>query len=298
VNPDLSADHPSIRYYDGDYPSTHASTVPENCDATLEFQGLAHDLDRYLELARESGDPILDLCCGTGRVTIPLARAGFHCIAVDVNAGMLERCAANLAREPAPVRDRVTLERGDVEHLDLPARRFCLAICAFNSLLCIPSFDAQRRALRAVAAHLAPGGRLALDVVNPLRLTLDGDPVPKPFFTRRQPASGRTYTRFAASGPLDAEQRQRLHGWYDELAEDGTVRRTLYSLLWRPIFRFELELMLREAGFEIENIEGGHRRELFEASSPRMFVTARRSTSDGPRAERSPAGVQHDGDLV
>jgi len=48
MNSELPAGHASIRFYDGDYPSTHASTVPENCDDVLAFQGLAHDLDRYL----------------------------------------------------------------------------------------------------------------------------------------------------------------------------------------------------------------------------------------------------------
>jgi len=284
MNPGLPSDHASIRFYDGDYPSTHASLVPENCDAVLDFQGLAHDLDRFLELAAEQEGPVLDLCSGTGRVSIALARAGHECYAVDINPGMLAALRENLAREPRTVAERVRCFEQDVTALDLPRRDFRLAICAFNSLLCIPSFDGQRRALAAFADHLAPEGRLALDLVNPLQLNLQGDPVPKPFFTRRHPVSGRTYTRFAASDPIDVEQRQRLHGWYDELGEDGTVRRTAYSLVWRPIFRYELELLLELSGLELVSLEGGHRHEAFDASSRKLFAVAKPAESATPRA--------------
>jgi hypothetical protein len=51
-----------------------------------------------------------------------------------------------------------------------------------------------------------------------------------------------------------------------------------YSLVWRPIFRYELELLLERAGLEVVRLEGGHLKEPYEAKSPRMFVVARRST--------------------
>ena len=79
------------------------------------------------------------------------------------------------------------------------------------------------------------------------------------------------------SSAFDAEHRQRLHGWYDETTEDGTIRRRPYSMHWRPIFRHELQLMLRQAGFKIETLEGGHRGEPYTETSPRMFVQARLS---------------------
>lgn len=78
-------------------------------------------------------------------------------------------------------------------------------------------------------------------------------------------------------GPFDENQKQWLHGWYDEVDADGSVRRKFYSLYWRPVFRFELELMLRQAGFEVVSIEGGHQRERYTAQSARMFIQARKT---------------------
>jgi SAM-dependent methyltransferase len=276
MNPGLDAEHPSIRYYDGDYPSPFDDREPGNFDEVVEGQGIAHDLERYLGLAAETGGPVLDLCCGTGRAAIPLARAGHAVTAVDISEGMLERLRGNLERESGDTRSRIEIVRQDVSALDLARRVHPLAVMAFNSLLCIPSFGGQCAALAAAARHLAPGGVIALDLVNPLQLKIHGDPTPKPFFTRKHPETGNVYTRFAMVGPFDTEHRQRLYGWYDELDSEGRLRRTHYAMLWRPIFRFELELMLEGAGLRLESLEGGHRREAFTAASGKMFALARR----------------------
>lgn len=273
MNPGISNNHPSIQYYNSDYPSP-GGAFPENFDATTEYQGIAADLDRYIQLAAESGGPILELCCGTGRVVLPLARAGHRITGVDISAGMLSQLHEALQNEPSDVRDRVSVVEQDITRLSLPGPSFRMAVLAFNSLLCIPDFDAQQAALHAAFRHLEPNGMLVIDIVNPLCLKFEGESVPTPFFTRRNTRTGNRYTRFAMMGQVEADQKQRLHGWYDEMDAEGVVRRTEYSLYWRPIFRYEMELMLRLAGLVIVGIEGGHHREPFEARSPRMLIRA------------------------
>jgi SAM-dependent methyltransferase len=263
-------------YYDGDYPSQHFGVYPENFDGVTVFQGLAHDIARYVELAGQHGGPILEIGCGTGRVAMPLASAGHQVTGVDLSAAQLAQFRANLSRAGQGLDARVQLVEQDATRLDLGGQRFQMAIVAFNSLCCIPDFGGQQQALRGIAAHLTPGGVLVLDIVNPLRLKIEGDPVPKPFFTRRNPHNGNSYTRFAMVGPFDAEHRQRLHGWYDEIDADGHVVRRPYDLTWRPIFRHEIALMLDAAGFEIRSVEGGHQGEAYTAQSPRMVIQARR----------------------
>jgi SAM-dependent methyltransferase len=273
MNPGLPTSHPSIAYYDGDYPGEATSPFPENLDATLVVQGLAHDVERYLQLAAGREGPVLELCCGTGRVAIPLARAGLEVVGVDISPAMLRRFRENLDREDAAVRRRIRLVEADATALDLQTR-FSLIVLAFNSLLCIPSFEGQLQALAVIAAHLEAAGLVALDLMNPLTLPLQGDTTPKPFFTRRNPRTGWTYTRFAAMGPMAEDQVQELFGWYDEIDPEGVVRRTPYAMRWRPVFRYELALMLERVGLVPVAIEGGHRREPFTAASPKMFVVA------------------------
>ncbi len=277
MNVNISDADSSIHYYDSDYPSQELGPYPENFDEITKFQGLAFDVARYKELAQTYGDPILELCCGTGRVAIPLAQSGFRVVAVDASSGMLKQFRAKLEREGSDISARLQLVEQDITELSLSERSFPLAVLAFNSLLCVTDFEGQCRALQAVAEHLTLGGILVLDVINPLSLNPQGEPLPAPFFTRRSATSGAVYTRFAMMGAFDENQRQRLHGWYDEVDAEGIVRRQFYSLYWRPVFRFELELMLKKAGFTIISLEGGHQKEPYTAQSPRMFIQARKT---------------------
>jgi SAM-dependent methyltransferase len=274
MNPGISSHHPSIQYYDSDYPSPFDTRFPENFDSVTEYQGLAFDIDRYRELVSEFGGPVVELCCGTGRVAIPLARDGFEVTGIDFSSAMLQKFRQSLEREDESVAGRIRLVEQDLTKLPHAEKRFQTAILAFNSLLCIPDFDGQCAALHAISNQLPRSGKLLIDIVNPLQLKIEGNAVPTPFFTRKNTNNGNVYTRFAMMGPFDADHKQELYGWYDEILPDGSVRRLHYSLYWRPIFRFEIEFMLRDAGFQILRIEGGHRKEPYTAQSPRMFLIA------------------------
>ena len=274
MNGNSTALHPSVHYYDGDYPSPENPVFPENFDEITADQGLAHDIARYKELAVETGGPVLELCCGTGRVSLPLARGGCDVSAVDISEGLLEEFQNKLSREKEEIRNKIKIIQQDITQLSLERRDYKTIILAFNSLLCIPEFGKQCEALEAAGRHLSPGGRLILDIVNPLALKFDADASPKAFFTRKNPHTGNIYTRFCLRGAFDADHRQRLHGWYDEVMPEGTVKRRHYSIWWRPIFRFEAELMLKQAGLRIKALEGGHQKEPYTAQSPHMFIQA------------------------
>ena len=149
-----------------------------------------------------------------------------------------------------------------------------MAICAFNSLLSIPDFEQQQQTLLRAAEHIRKDGVLALDLMNPLVLNLAGDSFPIPFFNRKNPHSGNEYTRFAALGKMQTDQKQKLYGWYDEIESDGTVKRQLYEMYWRPVFRYEIKLMLEKAGFKVDKIYGGHQDEPYTESSRKLFIQA------------------------
>src|SRR5579871_3390772 len=160
MNAGLDSNHSSIYYYDGDYPSQKLSVFPENFDQTTIFQGLRYDVPRYEEIASRVGGPILELCCGTGRVAIPLARQGLEVTGVDISPGLLARFRDNLLRENNAAPRNITLIEQDITHLSLEVKRYSLAILAFNSLLCILSFEDQLQVLERVAEHLTADGVL------------------------------------------------------------------------------------------------------------------------------------------
>lgn len=276
MNHDVPPDDASILYYDGDYPSLEIGEARAEDATALARIGLLGDVAFYRDLAVETGGPVLEVGAGTGRLTIPLARAGLAVIAVDLSVPMLQRLREKLGRETVEVGKRVTPVVADASALSLPEQSFRLAIIPFNVLMLIPDFAAERRTLARVAAHLPAGSVLALDVMNPLVLPLDAQTQPQASEPRRSPRSGNAYIKNSMHTRLDDAQVQRIHGWYDELLPDGRIHTTDYSFRWRIIFRYELELMLHEAGFTLEAVHGDFERSPWTVDSTRIVAIARR----------------------
>ena len=141
-------------------------------DAALydyEYRRRRADVGFYRELARkrlgESGR-ILELGAGSGRVTIPLARAGHEVVAVDASPAMLAKLRARVAALPSAVARRITVVQGDLRQFDL-GRKFPLAIAVFNVLEHLYTRVELDACLRCVRAHLAPAGAFAFDVQLP-----------------------------------------------------------------------------------------------------------------------------------
>lgn len=280
MNPYVSDSDGSFHYYDSDYPWPEEMRDDPGLLLTAARQGIIEDVPHYLAVAAlaeaEMAGGVLELACGTGRLLVPMARGGHRVTGVDASPVMLEGLRRRLERETPLVRDRVSVVQADLLSLDLPQPSFALAVLGFNGLMLIADFDSQIQALERIRAHLAPGGRLAMDIANPLMLPLGASTTPEASYTRINRRTGNLYTKFAMVGQLDARQVQRLHGWYDEVMPDGAVRRSHYAFEWRPIFRYELELMLHRAGFDIEQLDGGFQGEPFDAHSAKTVVVARR----------------------
>ena len=127
------------------------------------------DIDMYLALASASDGPVLELACGTGRVCIPLARAGHRVTGVDRDPHMLERArGAWEVLTTHETADEVHLElvRGDITSIRL-GRRFDLVLLAFNSLLLFAGDGERTSALDTMRHHLTPDGRAVLDIWQP-----------------------------------------------------------------------------------------------------------------------------------
>jgi len=139
--------------------------APKYYDAAYAAMDLA-DAPFYVDLAKESGGPVLEIGCGTGRVLLPTAREGVEIHGVDNSAPMLATLKENLAREDAAVRNRVTLHAGDMREFRLN-RKFPLVTIPFRPMQHMFTVADQVSALKSAAAHVAAGGILAFDVFYP-----------------------------------------------------------------------------------------------------------------------------------
>ncbi len=142
------------------------SLAAKHYDAAYSAKEDLVDRDFYLDLAGEYGGPVLELGCGTGRITLPLARQGLDVTGVDASHSMLEILRAKLEEEPADVQRRVRVVEGDFRTLHL-GDGFPLVVIPFRPVQHMYTAEDQLAALRNAASHLADGGVLAFDVFNP-----------------------------------------------------------------------------------------------------------------------------------
>jgi ubiquinone/menaquinone biosynthesis C-methylase UbiE len=144
------------------------SLFVEAYDAFYSSSGpnIAGDVAFYERVAREAGGPVLELACGTGRIALPLAKAGLHVTGVDRSDAMLTTARRKLAMLPASVQERLSLVDQDMSALSL-GRRFGFVFVPFRSFQHLLTIDLQRKSLEAIRRHLEPAGRLALHLFDP-----------------------------------------------------------------------------------------------------------------------------------
>ena len=217
-------------------------------------RSVTEDVGFYVEEALASGGPVVELAVGTGRIAVPVARAGLRVIGVDQSPGML--AVAREAADAAGVGALVDLRVGDLREPPV-AERVPLVVCPFRSLLHLGDEAEKLRALRAALGLLEPGGRLVFDVFAPSREDIEDthgrwlEREPGIFERADWDEATRTLTLSVRSG--DAGATMALH-W-----------------LGAP----EWQALLEEAGFVVEALYGWFDRRPF-AGGEDMVFTARR----------------------
>lgn len=206
---------------------------------------------------------------GTGRIAAPLAEAGHAVTAVEVSDAMIERGRTRS--------DAVDWTVGDMRSTKLD-RRYGLAVCAFNSFLCLLSVEDALAFLRNAGEHLAPGGLLGVEVsaFSPEELAEErGGPALHHDFTRELPDGW--LDRFSISCYDAASQVMHMRLFYEMYRASGALEgRRAHELEIRPVGRAELELLLQLAGFVVEVVYGGFEGEPFESRSDHLVVLARK----------------------
>jgi SAM-dependent methyltransferase len=236
------------------------------------------DVAFFVDLARESAGPVLELGCGTGRVLIPAARTGVQIVGLDRSPEMLAVCRRKVQEESSEVQSRIRLVEGDMRRFEL-SRKFALVTIPFRPFQHLVEVDDQLACLECIHRHLSDHGRLVFDVFNPsfaglTRENLGQEEEPSPAFVlpdgrsvlRREKVVARDYFKQIISIELI----------YYVTHQDGREERLVHAFAMRYFFRYEIEHLLARAGFAIVDVYADYERNRYGSTYPGDLVLVAR----------------------
>lgn len=228
------------------------------------YDRFTEDISFYLDVARASGGRVCELACGTGRVTVPLAREGIEIVGVDKSAAMLDAARDRSASAHLSAENPQFLER---DMCDMNADdRFELVLIPLHSLSHLHDTDEVVTCLSNIRRTLSRDGTLcfALHNPDPRLLARESDSLER---IHREIADVVVYERCRYRA-----DRQILDlTWYLESAEETTM--VEYGL--RMFFPEEIRFLLRSAGFSVVERYGWYDRTPFSADSGTQIIVAR-----------------------
>ena len=233
--------------------------------------GSKDDLEFYRELTLQSGKKALELGVGTGRVAIPLAKAGITVVGIDNSVHMLRVAREKLAKETEAVKRCVILKRGDMRNFELKQSFQFIYIPAstFDHNITVAE---QKRTLNCVYKHLEKNGTFAFDLEQATpdkpeiswwidRKEIDGGRmVVRSVFTRRD------MTKRTCSLDLffDVYKNSKLLERYHEYGEVAIISKD------------EVTKLLEENGFRVESIYGDFNKSKYRNDSLRVVLVTRK----------------------
>jgi ubiquinone/menaquinone biosynthesis C-methylase UbiE len=237
------------------------------------------DVPFWRQLALHAHGAVLELGCGTGRISLPLGRAGSQVVGIDRSEAMLARARQRVRR--ARLQHHVRLIRGDIRHLPF-ASTFELVMAPYGILQSLLRERDLKATLAAVHDVLGPGGVFGIELVADLpsweeyrkRISLKG-------WRARQGSS-----RITLVETVRQDAARRLTIFDQEFTETRRRQRRIhrFSLTFRTLTVPQMTRRLEAAGFEITALLGDYRGAAWDPRADVWIVLARKRSTSALRA--------------
>jgi len=249
-------------------------------DAYADFydkwnENFISDIPLWLEYARKCGSPVLELCCGTGRILLPIAREGIEITGLDVSEKMLDKAREKLNQEPEEAKKKVTLFQGDMRNFHLK-KEFNFIFIPFNSFLVLLSTEEQNNCLRSAYKHLSSQGRLAISMFNADLSRAEGVLRSEGDILEDYPQEGDTTEIFSYQFFDKPKQIIKVRFFVDSTKAGGELFRKTIDLKMRYFFQDEFEKILSSNGFETVELFGNYDKAPFKEDSPFIIFVAKK----------------------
>jgi ubiquinone/menaquinone biosynthesis C-methylase UbiE len=237
----------------------------------LEHEDLCEDITLYLNYAVRCGGPVLELGCGSGRVSLALAGPDLSVTGIDTSAEMLELARAHAA--DAGLSNRVRFQQIDVRELEFEDE-FSLALYPLNGFLHLQTAEDQLGALCGIHRALLPGGLLIVDLPNAHTVFAPATDGQLLLRRRFHSPEGHDISSSTVTETDLASQTQHMTLIYDQVGADRLLQRVVVEMDLRFVYRFEMAHLLYRAGFTVDGVYGSYDLEPYEDDSASMLFVA------------------------
>lgn len=254
-------------------------------DYDLEHEGDDEDVQFYIGLLdRWRPRRVIELASGSGRISIPLAKAGegIHIVGLERPGPMLDDARRKQRDLPSDARGRLSFLESDMRDWRTE-EPFDLVIAPCSSLSHLLELDDQLAAWRCAYQNLRPGGRFVADLTMPnLPLYADSMQTPPRSFVEidvdaRDSETGTRLLRHKTTRYLPHIQRAEVRFLYDRFPEGKQADRYVSDFDSHIYYPREVELLFRTSGFEMDTWLGDYSARRFRATSRQMIAVGRRS---------------------
>jgi SAM-dependent methyltransferase len=255
-------------------------THPDDFD--LEHLGESEDVEFYVNLAKRLRPRrILELACGTGRVTIPLAEAGFEVVGVDNEPEMVTKANDKRAALSSKLSERLEFVEGDMRTWS-DNSPFDLILIPCGSITHLLELEDQLTTWRKAFSNLSRGGRLVVDTVMPnFAAYADSLATPQRSVVELDrdivdDKNGIRLLRQKTTNYIAESQRAKILFQFEKIADGYSVERYVDDFESHVYFPRELQLLFICAGFEVETVYGDFRDRPLATKSPAIIVVGRK----------------------
>ena len=256
----------------------------------LEHLGDSEDVEFYVSLVRKlRPQRVLELGCGTGRITLPLAeqgaRLGFDVIGLDSQAEMLESANKRHLEAPPAVRERLRLIQADMRTWQSESA-FDLIVIPCSSISHLLALKDQLAAWNQCRRNLTPGGRFLVEITMPnMAIFADSFNVPPRALVeidvdKWDESDGVRFIRRKTSRYLSHEQCAQTRFLYEKYQNGRAVDGYIDDFVGHVFFPRELQLLFIHTGFEIEQTFGDYRGGPLKSNSPLIIMIGKVAGDD------------------
>jgi ubiquinone/menaquinone biosynthesis C-methylase UbiE len=261
---------------------------PEEYD--LEHLGDSEDVEFYVSLVRRlQPRKVLELGCGTGRITLPLAERGaqlaFDVTGLDSQAEMLETAKKRLLEAPPKVRERLRLIQGDMRTWQSESA-FDLIVIPCSSISHLLTLQDHLTVWNQCRRNLRPGGRFVVEITMPNMATFaDSFNVPPRALVeidvdKSDESDGVRFIRRKTSRYLSHEQCAQTRFLYEKYQNGRAIDGYIDDFAGHVFFPRELQLLFIHTGFEVEQTLGDYRGRPLKPNSPLIIMIGKLAGDD------------------